>query len=170
MTAAMVDHWANMLELLPDGGARSINRSTTNAAALAQAVAEGWTGSRLGAEIAVRIGPGLDNPAAFVASQLRQIAASGPPRGDTPTPSDHGQRLHWTQPIPACGRCDGGSSRWFQVADGVLRCPHCWTPPPGYYRPIQRCSSCRVLTACRTPQGDTLCPACAGGTAPKELI
>lgn len=177
MTAAtMTEAWADLIDNLPEGGARGVRESITNKALLERCMQLGWSPEQVAIEAANNLGPAVDDPAAVVASWLRRIADSNVgPRSSIPAPQSYGDdTTRWTQPYPACGNCSGGNGRWTEVIEygeptGKVRRCDCWTKPPKWRNPIQTCPGCRRRTAVKTTTGEPECPACGGG-APRNLL
>lgn len=145
------DPFARFAGLLPRG--TTLRRTVAAADALALARSNGWTIEELAAECGKNLAGAADR-GAVVLTRLRQATRRPPP--EHPDATDG----HWVQPLPWCGYCDNPRTRWVETAGGLVRCPRCWTDPPGYRALAALCSTCGQPTRTRDMSGRPCCPRC----------
>jgi hypothetical protein len=151
------DPWTRFVELVPERFRAGMFRTETALDALLACMARGWTLPELAYECTP---PDVGAGAGVIIARLRDATHKRPP-----DPEKHSGPFN--QPLPWCGRCDNGRTRWFELLgpDGrpsgtVVRCPTCWVEPPHTSRWAPRCVVCGSPTRVRDVSGRPTCPRC----------
>lgn len=126
----LVEQFTNAL---PPHGRDALRDTKTVEALIVGAInSHGWTIARL-VDFCTRDTAGVANVGGVITKRLRDAV-----KRDMPPADGQAGLPKWVQPLPWCGRCDGGQHldpqpRFVEDADGrpIGRCPTCYTPPPG---------------------------------------